>query len=78
MGSAYRKQRSVARYIGLRSAPACACTALIAAGVRLPEVQRILGHSGIGTTMRYLHVADPERRAAIARHPINGWLAEAA
>lgn len=51
---------------------------LIAAGVRLPEVQRILGHSGIGTTMRYLHVADPERRAAIARHPINGWLAEAA
>jgi site-specific recombinase XerD len=51
---------------------------LIAAGVRLPEVQRILGHSGIGTTMRYLHVADPERRAAIARHPINGWLGEAA
>jgi site-specific recombinase XerD len=51
---------------------------LIAAGVRLPEVQRILGHSGIGTTMRYLHVADPERRAAIARHPINDWLTEAA
>lgn len=51
---------------------------LIAAGVRLPEVQRILGHSGIGTTMRYLHIADPERREAMARHPINDWLAEAA
>lgn len=47
---------------------------LIAAGVSLPEVQRILGHSGIGTTMRYLHVADPERQEAIARHPINDWL----
>jgi len=47
---------------------------LIASGVCLPEVQRILGHSGIGSTMRYLHVADPERTAAIARHPINSWL----
>jgi site-specific recombinase XerD len=51
---------------------------LIAAGVRLPEVQQILGHAGIGTTMRYLHVADPQRRAAIAQHPINAWLTEAA
>jgi integrase/recombinase XerD len=47
---------------------------LIASGARLPEVQRILGHSGIASTMRYLHIADPERAAAIARHPINGWL----
>ena len=51
---------------------------LIAAGVKMPQVQRILGHAGIGTTMRYLHVADPERRAAIAKHPLNAWLAEAA
>jgi site-specific recombinase XerD len=47
---------------------------LLAAGVALPDVQQILGHQGIGTTMRYVHIADPERRAAIARHPINAWL----
>jgi integrase/recombinase XerD len=47
---------------------------LIASGVHLAEVQRILGHSGIASTMRYLHVADPERQAAIAKHPINAWL----
>jgi integrase/recombinase XerD len=39
-----------------------------------PEVQRILGHQGIGTTVRYVHIADPQRRAAMARHPINDWL----
>jgi site-specific recombinase XerD len=52
---------------------------LLEAGVRLPEVQQILGHQGIATTVRYVHVADPQRRAAMARHPINTWLsAEAA
>ena len=52
---------------------------LLEAGVRLPEVQRILGHQGIATTVRYVHIADPQRRAAMARHPINDWLsAEAA
>ena len=48
---------------------------LLEAGVGLPEVQRILGHQGIGTTVRYVHIADPQRRAAMARHPINDWLA---
>lgn len=47
---------------------------LLAAGVGLPEVQRILGHQGIGTTVRYIHIADPQRRAAMARHPINDWV----
>jgi integrase/recombinase XerD len=47
---------------------------LIEAGVGLPEVQRILGHQGIGTTVRYVHIADPQRRAAMARHPINDWV----
>jgi integrase/recombinase XerD len=44
---------------------------LIADGIRLPEVQRILGHATIDTTMRYLQVADPERHEAVRRHPIN-------
>ncbi len=52
---------------------------LLAAGVHLAEVQRILGHRGIATTVRYTHIADPQRRQAMARHPINDWLlAEAA
>lgn len=47
---------------------------LLEAGVHLAEVQRILGHQGIATTVRYAHIADPARRAAIARHPINDFL----
>ena len=42
---------------------------LLEAGVHLAEVQRILGHCGIATTVRYMHIADPQRRAAMALHP---------
>ena len=44
---------------------------LIEAGVSLPEVQRILGHQMISTTVRYTHIAGHQRREAIALHPIN-------
>ena len=47
---------------------------LLEAGVHLAEVQRILGHAIISTTVRYVHIADPQRRAAMALHPINDWL----
>jgi site-specific recombinase XerD len=47
---------------------------LLEAGVHLAEVQRILGHQGIATTVRYTHIADPARRAAMAHHPINDFL----
>lgn len=47
---------------------------LLGAGVHLAEVQRILGHQGIATTVRYSHIADPARRAAMTRHPINDFL----
>jgi site-specific recombinase XerD len=43
---------------------------LLARGVRLPRVQALLGHKSIGTTMRYLHVADVELRRAMEKHPI--------
>jgi site-specific recombinase XerD len=48
---------------------------LLEAGVGLPEVQRILGHQAIATTLRYTHIAGPQRREAMALHPINDWLA---
>jgi site-specific recombinase XerD len=32
---------------------------LLDAGVHLAQVHRILGHSGIATTVRYVHIADP-------------------
>jgi integrase/recombinase XerC len=48
---------------------------LLAAGVHLAQVQRILGHSVIATTVRYVHIADPQRRSAMRVHPLNDWLA---
>jgi site-specific recombinase XerD len=47
---------------------------LLEDGVSLPEVQRLLGHQTIVTTVRYLHIADPQRHAAVRRHPINEML----
>jgi site-specific recombinase XerD len=47
---------------------------LLEAGVHLAQVQRILGHRAIATTVRYTHIADPARRAAMALHPINDIL----
>ena len=48
---------------------------LLEAGVHLSQVQRILGHSVIATTVRYVHIADPQRRSAMRAHPLNDWLA---
>ena len=47
---------------------------LLEAGVCLPDVQQLLGHQTIGTTMRYLHVADPQLHQAVKVHPLNDIL----
>jgi site-specific recombinase XerD len=51
---------------------------LLEAGVHVPEVQRLLGHRVLATTVRYLAIADRQRHAALARHPLNDWLREEA
>jgi integrase/recombinase XerD len=49
---------------------------LLEAGVHVADVQRVLGHAGVATTVRYLHIADPQRREAMRSHPLNDWLAQ--
>jgi integrase/recombinase XerD len=50
---------------------------LLEAGVTMPEVQRVLGHATIQSTVRYAAVADPQRALAMHRHPVNRFLAAA-
>jgi integrase/recombinase XerC len=47
---------------------------LLEAGLHVAQVQAILGHQSIGTTVRYLQVSDPQRAEAVRRHPINSIL----
>jgi integrase/recombinase XerC len=71
-------RRSGTPLLGLHQFRHSCASDLLAAGVRLPEVQQILGHQRISTTVRYVHLADPERKAAMAKHPINDWLGQEA
>ncbi|MCP3906248.1 MAG: tyrosine-type recombinase/integrase [Planctomycetes bacterium] len=47
---------------------------LLEMGRSLPEVKEYLGHRVIGTTVRYVHLSSPQRRAAVELHPVNTWL----
>jgi site-specific recombinase XerD len=47
---------------------------LLERGVHLAHVKQLLGHQTIETTVRYLHIADPQLHASVSRHPINAIL----
>jgi integrase/recombinase XerC len=49
---------------------------LIEEGVSLPQVQQMLGHSAIRSTMWYLSISDPALKLAIQKHPLNAFLEE--
>jgi len=67
-------ERSGAGRITLHQFRHSCASDLLEDGASLPEVQRVLGHQTVTTTMRYLHVADPQRHQAVALHPINRFL----
>jgi site-specific recombinase XerD len=45
-------------------------TLLLQAGVNLPTLQKLLGHTALASTQVYLHVQDDEAAAAALRHPL--------
>lgn len=51
-------------------------TNLIEDGRSLPAVQKYLGHEYVGSTMRYLHIADPKLAKAANLHPLNDIIKE--
>jgi site-specific recombinase XerD len=44
---------------------------LLSEGIGILHIQHILGHRAIANTYRYAHVCDPEKKKAMAKHPIN-------
>lgn len=66
---AYEKARATAELDGLRlhDLRHTFATRLIQAGVDVFTVQKILGHSTITMTMRYVHSFEPEMRAAVEK-----------
>jgi len=47
---------------------------LLEGGTRLHEVQRLLGHQTLQTTLRYVQIADPQLHESMQLHPINEFL----
>jgi site-specific recombinase XerD len=60
--------------VTLHQFPHTCASDLLEDGVHLAAVQQLLGHQSLQTTMRYLHIADPQLRAGVSRHPLNEML----
>lgn len=55
--AAARDAAGIAREGGIHTLRHCFATHLLESGVDLPTIQRLMGHTHISTTMRYLHLA---------------------
>ena len=53
---------------GLHTLRHCFATHLLEAGTELVVIQRLMGHTSIRSTMRYLHIA--QEQTATARSPL--------
>lgn len=49
---------------------------LIEEGATLPQVQALLGHAAITSTMWYLSISDPALGEAVRKHPLNEYFSE--
>jgi len=67
-------RRSGVRLLSLHQFRHTCASDLLEEGLSLPQVKAILGHQAISTTIRYLHIADPQKHEAIRCHPLNQWL----
>jgi site-specific recombinase XerD len=50
---------------------------MLESGLPVVHVQSYLGHQAIGSTVRYLQIADRQRHEAVQRHPINDMILRA-
>jgi site-specific recombinase XerD len=67
-------RRAQIPYVSMHQFRHSCASDLLENGVKLPQVQKVLGHAHIGSTMRYLDVTHGARTEAIRRHPINEFL----
>lgn len=67
-------RRSGVRLLSLHQFRHTCASDLLEEGLSLPQVKAILGHQTISTTIRYLHIADPQKHEAMQCHPLNQWL----
>ena len=67
-------KRANVRVINLNHFRHTCASDLLSSGFRIDQVQDVLGHANVSTTMRYCHIASPERKEAMQKHPINELL----
>ena len=66
-----RGRAQITKSGGIHTLRHCFATHLLEGGVDLFTIQKLLGHSHIGTTAKYLHLTSPQFRAPKDRDPLD-------